>query len=81
MQTNIFLARHGGFSLYENCLKRIVYMLMADFPWEKFYRYSEKFSNRTGTGTAKWTKRRTLYFLIFTIKNENFKILNPSADD
>jgi hypothetical protein len=31
--------------------------------------------------TAKGMAQQTLYFLILKIENENFKILNPSADD
>jgi hypothetical protein len=32
------------------------------------------------TRTRLGAKRPTLYFLNFNIKNENFKILNPSTD-
>jgi hypothetical protein len=46
------LAQPGDFSPYENSLKTNVDMLLAvaDFPYgEKFLRYGEKFSRRTGT--------------------------------
>jgi hypothetical protein len=44
------LARPGDFSPYENCLKTIVYTLMADLLYgEKFCHYGEKVSYRSGT--------------------------------
>jgi hypothetical protein len=35
----------------------------------------------SGTHTGLGAKEQTLYFFNFNIKNENFKILNPSPDD
>jgi hypothetical protein len=47
------LAWAGDFSPYENCLKRIVFTPMADFPYgEKIKRYSEKMFHLTGTQNA-----------------------------
>jgi hypothetical protein len=51
---------------------------------ERFLPYGEKnlslWGNLSRTRTGLGAKRRTLYFLNFYIKNENFKILNPSPD-
>jgi hypothetical protein len=47
---------------------------------ERFLLYREKNLSMCGNLSRTRTKR-TLYFLNFNIKNENFKILNPSSDD
>jgi hypothetical protein len=62
-----------------------VYTLVGGFTArERFLPYGEKnFSpcgNLSRTSTRLGAKRRTLYVLNFNIKNECFKILNPSRD-
>jgi hypothetical protein len=64
---------------------KLFILYLEDLPHgERFLPYREKnlspCGNLSRTRTGQGAKRRTLYFLNFNIKNENFKILNPSPD-
>jgi hypothetical protein len=64
---------------------KLFILCLEDLPHgERFLPYGEKnlspCGNLSRTLTGLGAKRRTLYFLNFNIKRENFKILNPSPD-
>jgi hypothetical protein len=59
--------------------------MLKDLPHgERFLPYGEKnlspLGNLSRTLTGLGAKRQTLYFFNFIIKDETFKILNPSPD-
>jgi hypothetical protein len=58
---------------------KLFILSLEDLPHgERFLLWPCGILPRTRTGLG--AKRETLYFINFNIKNESFKILNPSSD-
>jgi hypothetical protein len=71
--------------MWELAKDKVYILWLEDLPHGKrFSPYGEKHlspcGNLSRTLTGIGAKQRTIYFLNLNIKNENFKILNPSPD-
>jgi hypothetical protein len=72
-------------SMREPAKDKLFILYLENLPHgERFLQCKEKrlspCGNLSRTRTGRGAKRQTLYFFNFNIKNENFKISNPSPD-